>query len=141
MVNVIICKSKDEILDHFLIRKIVFIDEQYVSIEEEFDLVEKDRVMFLVYYDNKAIGAARLKLDPKKSKIERVCILKEYRNKGIGKKLIDDMIKYCHDNNAFNIHLGAQTHAISFYEKCGFTQYGELYYDANITHYNMKKES
>jgi predicted GNAT family N-acyltransferase len=141
MVDIVICTTKDQVIDHFLIRKEVFVIEQNVTMDDEFDLVEKERILFLVYFDGKPVGAARLYLNKEKSKIERVCILKEYRKLGIGKQLIDTMVNHCHENNCFNIHLGAQTHAIKFYEKCGFTQYGELFYDANIPHYHMKKES
>lgn len=140
-IEVIECKTKDQVVDHFIIRKIVFVDEQNITLEEEYDWVEKERILFLVNYNGIHVGTARLKLGDNFSKIERVCILKEYRNKGVGKVLIEELINYSHNKNIYEIHLGAQTQAMGFYEKCGFVKYGDLYYDANIPHYNMKKES
>lgn len=141
LVKIIECTTKEQIMDHFIIRKLVFVDEQQVSMEEEFDLTEKNRTLFLVYDQNKPIGTARINFLQEYAKLERICILKEYRKKNIGKFLINELIKYCQQNNYYNIHLGSQVQAIGFYEKCGFVKYGEMYYDANIPHYNMKKES
>ncbi len=139
MVRFLICETKDQIIDHFLMRKIVFVDEQKVSMEDEFDLAEKERIMFVVYDDDKPIGAARVKLTPPQAKVERVCILKEYRSRGIGFDLMAEIMNYCDAHDCRDIRLGAQTHAIPFYEKCGFTAYGELFYDANIPHFHMKR--
>ncbi|MGD9604735.1 MAG: GNAT family N-acetyltransferase [Bacilli bacterium] len=139
MIRYEICTTKNQIIDHFIVRKIVFVGEQNVTMEEEFDLEEKDRVMFVVYDDEKPIGAARIKIDNNKAKIQRVCILKEYRSLGYGYSLMMELHKYCDENFVKEIILDAQTHAIPFYEKCGYVVYGELFYDARIPHYHMRR--
>ncbi|MDD3107229.1 MAG: GNAT family N-acetyltransferase [Bacilli bacterium] len=139
MVKVEICTTKDQIIDHFMIRKIVFVDEQKVTMEEEFDLVEKERIMFVMYDDAKPIGAARIYIQGNKAKIQRVCILKEYRFMGYGYSLMEELHQYCDAQAIKETYLDAQIHAIAFYEKCGYISYGELFYDARIPHYHMKR--
>lgn len=139
MVRYEICTTKDQIIDHFIIRKIVFVEEQKVTMEEEFDLEEKDRIMFVVYDEKKPIGAARIKLKDKTAKIQRVCILKEYRSLGYGYALMMELHRYCDEHGVSEIILDAQTHALPFYEKCGYTAFGDLFYDARIPHYRMRR--
>jgi len=139
MIRVVKCRSVEELVDHYTIRKIVFIDEQNVSYEEEFDLVEKERIPFVLYLDKNPIGAARINLFKEYAKIERVCILKEYRNAGYGKFLMGYLIEYIKSLGYKEIQLASQTRAIGFYEKLGFQKYGNEFLDANIPHYKMKK--
>ncbi len=133
------CITKDQLVDHYLIRKIVFIDEQKVSYEDEFDLDEKTRIPFVVYKDNKPIATARIFLANDYSKIERVAVLKEYRHLGIGSLIMNHLCNYSLSHNLKLIKIGAQISALRFYEKLGFEKYGDEYLDANIPHYNMRK--
>lgn len=137
--KIVKCERVYELVDHYLIRKLVFIDEQKVSYEEEFDLEEKMRIPFVLYLDNKPIGAARINPKHEYAKIERVCILKEYRKHGYGYKLMEYLIDYCKALGYMEIQLGAQTTALGFYEKLGFIKFGDEFLDANISHYKMKK--
>ena len=133
------CRSISELIDHYLIRKIVFIDEQKVSYEDEFDLAEKEKTPFIVYDLDKPIGAARISFNQKYPKIERVCVLKEYRNRGIGKFIMEYLFTYCIKLGFREVFIFAQEQAISFYENLGFIKIGDLFYEANIPHYKMKK--
>ena len=95
MVKYKICKTKNQIIDHFWVRKTVFVEEQKVTMEEEFDLEEKNHTMFVVYDNHHPIGAARLKIMGHQAKIQRVCILKTYRFLGYGYSLMMELHKYC----------------------------------------------
>lgn len=137
--EIIKCTNIDHLIDHFIIRKIVFIDEQNVSYEEEFDLVEKQRVPFVVYDGPHPIGAARLNLNKDYTKIERVCVLKEYRSKGIGKLIMEYLFDYLKNLEIKEVLISAQVQALKFYEGLGFEKFGDIFLDANIPHYKMKK--
>ncbi|WP_342266963.1 GNAT family N-acetyltransferase [Spiroplasma endosymbiont of Villa modesta] len=70
----------------FLIRKKVFVNEQNVPFEEEIDQFEDVSIHFLVFdNNNKPIATSRMRKVEDIVKIERVCILQEYRKLGIGK--------------------------------------------------------
>ena len=117
------------------IRTKVFIDEQNVPAELEWDEFDADSVHILAYIDNKAVGTARLL---RNGHIGRMAVLIEYRNSGIGKNMLNFMINLAGEKSMTNIQLSAQEHAIGFYEKQGFTISSGVYMDAGIPHYDMK---
>lgn len=137
--EIIECTTLNHLIDHYHIRKLVFIDEQKVSYEDEYDLAEKTKTPFVVYDNDIPIGAARINFLSEYAKIERVCILKEYRTQGIGKQLMEYLFAYCKSRGYNQIVISAQVQAMKFYENLGFIKYGDLFLEANIPHYKMKK--
>lgn len=118
------------------IRKKVFVIEQNVNPWEEFDEHEDHCHHYLAYYKNKAVGTARWRVTESGIKLERFSVLKEYRNQGIGKALLDKLV---HDTLSLNksIYLHSQTHTANFYERYGFVKTGEIFVEANIPHIKM----
>ncbi len=119
----------------FEIRKKVFVEEQKVSPEEEYDEFENISEHFLVEADGKPVACSRWRKVNGKAKIERCAVLKEFRRKGVGRFLVFNTIQQIPQH--LEIYLHAQTHAVPFYEKLGFQKVGELFYEANIPHYKM----
>jgi len=117
------------------IRTSVFINEQNVPIELEWDEFDNDSTHILAYYGNKAVGTARLLAD---GHIGRMAVLKDYRHRKIGKKMLKYMLELAHKNLITEIELSAQEHAIEFYKKQGFSVISDVYLDAGIPHYDMK---
>lgn len=120
------------------IREEVFVREQEYPIELEFD--EADETCWhLVLTDNeKAVATARLlKLSEGVFKPGRIAVLKEYRGKNIGAELLTLIIEKAKEMGAKELHIGAQTYAVGFYEKFGFKTTGEEYMDEHIPHINM----
>jgi len=122
------------------IRAEVFIDEQEVPLLEERDGLDEQCVHFLASDGASVIGAARLNyLNEGYAKIQRVCVKKPSRGMGLGARIIRAMIDHVrHDKRRTVIRLGAQTHAVSFYEKLGFQSFGDEYLDAGIPHFDME---
>ena len=56
--------------------------------------------------------------------IEDIIIKKEYRKKGLGKLLINNLIQVCKDRKCHKILLDCSDELINFYEKCGFKNNG-----------------
>ena len=118
------------------IRKIVFVDEQKVSREEEFDQFEKGSLHYLGFVDNKPSGTARWRFTDKGIKLERFAVLKELRGKGVAAAILEKVLS---DVKPFDkkIYLHAQVTAVGFYEKYGFKKEGPMFSEANIDHYTM----
>lgn len=117
------------------IRTEVFILEQNVPIELEWDEFDNDSTHFLAYYNNNPVATARLL---KNGYIGRMAVLKEYRSRNIGKIMLKYILKIA-DKKAFkSIKLSAQEHAIGFYKKHGFSVTSDVYIDAGIPHYDME---
>ena len=118
------------------IREQVFIQEQNIEPEDEWDELDSESLHFIVYEDNHAIATARLL---KNNSIGRVAVLKAYRGLGIGKILMEYIIQYALNENREYLKLSAQTYAIPFYSKLGFNVQGSEYLDCGIPHINMFK--
>ncbi len=116
------------------IRSSVFIKEQHVPVELEWDEFDNDSTHILAYYDNKAVGTARLLND---GHIGRMAVLKAYRNRNIGGNMLKYILKLAKTKSNHKIELSAQEHAIDFYKKYGFSVTSDVYLDAGIPHYNM----
>ena len=117
------------------IRTSVFIKEQKVPIELEWDKDDFDSTHILVYCEGKAVATARLLKD---GHIGRMAVLKEYRNRHIGENMLKYLIGIANKQSINKIKLSAQKHAVEFYKKYGFSVISDVYLDAGIPHYDMK---
>ena len=73
-------------------------------------------------------------------KIGRVAVLPEMRGRGIGKDLVLFAVDELRRRGASRAMLGAQTHALGFYEALGFSGFGPEFMDAGILHREMVRE-
>ncbi|QJQ95739.1 MULTISPECIES: GNAT family N-acetyltransferase [Halomonadaceae] len=121
------------------IRRIVFIDEQFVPQEEEWDGRDGISLHFLAYhadarFQGKPLGTARLLPD---GHLGRVAVLAEARGLGIGLQLVKAGIEAARSQGHATIELSAQSHALAFYQRLGFVAHGDEFFDAGIPHRNM----
>ena len=116
------------------IRRLVFIEEQHVPDDLEWDEEDNTSTHFVVALVDKAVATARLTAN---GQIGRMAVLAEYRNQGIGNKLLYFVLQHAASLGYKQIYLHAQVTAIPFYEKQGFTAFGNIFYEANIPHREM----
>lgn len=140
-----ILESKEELNLGFALRIKVFVKEQKVPVELELDDKNhsKNTVHIGYFNDDKLIGIARLiDLDKDIIHIGRVAIDKDYRGKGIGRKLIigcETIAKNILKREVI-IELSAQIQAEKFYESLGYNRVNDkIYLDAGIEHVDMRK--
>lgn len=119
------------------IRRRVFIEEQNVPEELELDDLDATAVHLLATRDGRPIGTVRLLIDGDIAKIGRVAMLAEERGTGAGAALMRAALDELRARGVRTAKLGAQTYAIGFYEKLGFTAHGPEYDDAGIPHRDM----
>ena len=124
------------------IRHSVFVIEQGVPEAEEWDDLDAQAIHLIAHGpDGTAIGTARILLAGDTGKIGRVAVLKPGRGAGIGAGLISAALEELRALPGISrAKLGAQLHAIGFYEKLGFHAYGPEYDDAGIPHRDMMRE-
>lgn len=135
MLNVVLANSKKEIIDNFLVRGRVFIVEQAIDYEIEFDGLDSDCDLFVCYKDDIPVGAARLY----KNKIGRVATLKAYRNQGIAKALMSFIEAHAKTIGLNELVLHAQYYVLNVYLSCGYQPVGEIFQEADIDHIKMIK--
>ena len=120
------------------IREKVFIQEQKVTPQLEWDGMDEKAIHFLVFNDKAAIGCARAIVIKDHMQLGRMAVLKEYRGQGIGGALIEKAMTIAKLNQLSAIYISAQCHAIDFYKKFGFEVKSDIYLDAEIPHRDMK---
>ena len=119
------------------IREKVFIQEQKVTPQLEWDGMDEKAIHFLVFNDKAAIGCARAIVIKNHMQLGRMAVLKEYRGQGIGSALIEKAMTTAKLNQLSAIYISAQCHAINFYKKFGFEVTSDIYLDAEIPHRDM----
>ena len=118
------------------VRNMVFIKEQHIDPEIEFDGLDDVAVHALVLFDGKAVGTGRILDD---GHIGRIAIIKEFRAKGLGSKIVLSLIDEATNKGYPRVYLGSQKHAIDFYTKLGFEPFGDEFMEAGIPHLSMEK--
>ncbi len=128
----------DDNTDLRRIREAVFVVEQEVPPELEWDAEDVDAVHFLAFEGDFAVGTARLLPD---GQIGRVSVLKDWRGLHIGEMLMQAAIAEAEQRGLTQQKLTAQAHAVRFYERLGFRVASEEFLEAGIPHVDMVRDS
>jgi len=118
------------------IRRCVFIEEQRVPEELEWDDAD-ERAYHVLATDGEGhpIGTGRLKLD---CRIGRMAVLEGWRRRGVGAAILLSLLELARKEGCNVVRLHAQTHAIDFYAKHGFSAVGAEFDEAGIPHREME---
>lgn len=131
--------SEDIIKRARALRHEVFVIEQNVHPDEEWDGKDEQAVHFLLVDENGTdIATGRMMFLDKTAKLQRIAVSRKHRGRNLGKLLMDAMVTRARkEDGVREAYLSSQVHAIPFYEKHGFTAHGDVYDDAGIPHKDM----
>lgn len=118
------------------VRREVFIVEQQVPEEEEWDDDDLVCVHLLAVRNREPVGTGRLS---PAGKIGRIAVLSELRGHGVGSRILHMLVREASHRGMLDVHLNAQVQAIRFYEKHGFEAQGEVFMEAGIPHRRMHR--
>ncbi len=120
----------------------IFVKEQGVPEENEFDDFDLQVPHLVIFLDGEAVATGRnIPYGENTVKIGRIAVKKEKRGLHLGEKIVKELLRKAREDGAKTVRVGAQTHAVGFYEKCGFTLLGTPeYLEENIPHYDMYLE-
>jgi predicted GNAT family N-acyltransferase len=127
----------------FAIRKEIFVKEQGVPLEDEFDQFDTlDGICehILVHYNEQPVGTGRIRFINGVGKLERICILEPYRKFGLGKIIIKALEEIAEEKGASQVKLHGQTQAEGFYKKLGYLTSSDIFMEDGIPHILMLKE-
>ncbi len=131
--------STDDIEACRALRVDVFINEQGIAPEDEWDDLDDQATHFLAQVNGQNVGTARVLYSGETGKIGRICVLKDQRGTGLGAAIVSTCIAHLKDQpGVTRAMLGAQEYVIGFYEKLGFSVCGPIYDDAGIPHRDME---
>lgn len=119
------------------VRETVFVKEQGVSLEEEWDPLDP-LCHHVIARDHagRPIGTGRL--TPER-KIGRMAVLRDWRGRGVGDALLLALIQAARQQHWPEVVLHAQVSAEAFYARHGFLPYGERFWEAGIEHQSMRR--
>ena len=137
----------------FAVRKDVFVVEQQVPAEIEydaFDAEDADTVHVLaVGEDGVPLGTGRLLYGPAAAdktggeatvgSLGRLAVTRAARGLGVGVALVRAIEDAARERGLAAVDLHAQTHALGFYERLGYVAYGAEFLDAGIGHRAMRR--
>ena len=133
----------EELKAAFAIRKQVFVKEQGVPLEDEFDQFDTLNGLcehILVHYNEQTCGTGRIRFIHGVGKLERICILEPYRKFGIGKIIIKTLEEIAEEQGVSQVKLHGQTQAEGFYQKLGYRTSSNIFMEDGIPHILMLKE-
>ena len=131
----------DELYEICKVRYEVFVCEQKIYQENDFDDVDKKVFHIFLEDEGKIVAYARLipsGITYDTAAIGRVLVLNEYRRKGIASELMKRSIEFIQKELKENkITLSAQLYAKDLYEKVGFKVISDVYEEVDIPHVKM----
>jgi len=139
-VIVIKVRSPGELAEAYAIRRRVFIEEQ--AVPEEIEMDEDDACAFhaLALEDGRAIGCGRMVAHGDEVKIGRMAVLPDRRRHGIGRAILNFLVRSARERGYRKAILNAQLPAEGSYLKYGFAPVGEVFEEAGIAHRRMERE-
>ncbi|MFC9112457.1 MULTISPECIES: GNAT family N-acetyltransferase [Streptomyces] len=134
----------------FAVRKEVFVAEQGVPEDIEYDAHDADAVHVLAVADDGTplgtgrllhgpAAAAKTAGDPSVGSLGRLAVLRRARRLGVGAALVRAVEQAARDRGLTAVDLHAQTHALGFYERLGYEAYGPEFPDAGMPHRAMRR--
>ncbi|KLE17547.1 GNAT family N-acetyltransferase [Clostridium sp. C8] len=131
----------NELYDIVKVRYEVFVCDQKITSENDFDDKDKECYHLTVYYKDTLVGYCRILkagMSYKEPSIGRVLVLKDYRRNNIAqemmKRAVDFIINELGENK---ITLSAQLYVKGLYESIGFKVISDIYEEAEIPHIKM----
>lgn len=134
--------TESQLEEAFMIRKAVFVEEQQVPLADEFDqfdYLDAKCNHILIYHENKPVGTGRIRIVGGGGKLERICLLENYRSLGLGKVIIKALEDIAKEQNIKQVKLHGQTHAEGFYQKLGYETSSSVFMEDGIPHVLMTK--
>jgi YbgC/YbaW family acyl-CoA thioester hydrolase len=121
------------------IRTAVFVQEQGIPLEMEWDEADKTAVHAVAYNGlGQAIGTGRLlQYTPGSGKIGRMAVNRVLRGSSLGRELLNALVAQAEQRGDSEVLLHAQRSAEGFYARLGFAPRGEPFDEVEIPHIEM----
>jgi predicted GNAT family N-acyltransferase len=129
--------APEDLPQAFALRHEVFVLGQGVPAELELDELDAVSDHAVAIVDGVVVGTGRLLPT---ATIGRMAVSEAARGQGIGAAVLECLEERARARGFRAVELHAQVHAAGFYDKAGYTPYGEVYLEAGIEHLSMRKE-
>jgi predicted GNAT family N-acyltransferase len=120
------------------LRREVFVHEQHVPAEEEFDAYDLTATHVVALADGDVAGALRILFLPDHAKFGRVAVSRAARGRGIATAMMRFAMDLARARGETRFYLTAQTDKLALYEKLGFVAFGGEFQDGGMPHLAMR---
>ena len=125
------------------VRSAVFIEEQGIAHDEEWDALDADAVHAVVFNRlGVPVGTGRLLREPQAgtARIGRMAVDRALRGGGVGRLLIEALQQAAAGRGDRRVVLSAQRSAEGFYRRLGYAPVGQPYDEVGIAHIGMQRD-
>lgn len=129
--------SLSEMTHVYAIRREVFVEEQHLTRSVRDDPDDRYSLHVLGSVDGEVAGTGRITFYGDEAQIVWVAVRQPYRGRGVGRAIMEHLLRLAAEQGIRIITLNAQTHALTFYEALGFEPVGRRFFMANIEHQYM----
>ncbi len=136
----------------YAVRHDVFVVGQGVPVDLERDELDATALHAVALEDGAAVATGRLvdgRIDEQGQlvagtpgtvgTIGRMAVAADQRGRGLGRAVLDLLVEIAAARGLPAVELHAQLHARAFYERAGFSPFGEVYLEAGIEHLAMRR--
>ncbi len=95
-------------------------------------LSKNPRLSILMEDRGETVGTILGSFDGRRGYIQKLVVRKDFRNIGIGKKLVKEAVKRLHRAGALYIPVRCEENTLGFYEKCGFKKTNQVSLGLNL---------
>ena len=121
----------------FALRHEVFVVGQGVPEDLERDELDEQSDHVVALVEGRVVGTGRLLPT---GTVGRMAVDPALQGNGVGAAVLARLEQRARERGHRTVELHAQTHARGFYERAGYSPYGEVYLEAGIEHLSMRKE-
>ena len=120
------------------LRRRVFVHEQHVPPELEFDEYDLTATHVVAVLDGDVVGCLRIVFLDEHAKFGRVVVAASARGLGVATAMMRHAMELARARGETRFYLTAQSDKLRLYEKLGFVAFGDEFDDAGMPHFAMK---
>ena len=132
-------RSRDELIEALDLRRRVFSVEQGIRPEADQDGRDRDALHLIAVDHRTLVGTCRLVLVGEVAMLGRLAVEREGRRSGVGRAVLEGAERSARALGARRVALHAQLPVRGFYERSGYSPYGEVFEEEGIAHVAMEK--
>lgn len=125
MIEIITQLNQDELKLAMNIRRNVFVYEQGIPEEADFDGEDESAEHILITVNNEAAATGRVIICNAEAEISRIAVVAKYRSMGLGRKVVESLETIAKKRGAKRFELHPHIYLQKFYESLGYQKTGE----------------
>ena len=134
-----LARDRGEVLEALDLRQRVFSEEQGIRPEADRDGRDDDALHVVAREDDALVGTCRLIVSGEVALLGRLAVEPSGRGRGIGRAVLEAAERSARAAGAKRIALHAQLPVRDFYERSGYSAYGDEFEEEGIAHVAMEK--